>query len=432
MAGGLLWGVLTVACSSAVDTPSSSGERGWGGELVPVEREPVQGDALAIAWDEAGNTDRMYRLDAAELRLHGGLRLGTRALRPLGASPDGSLLLASAKDVVRIVDLEGRMEYAQEFDPRVRGLYDAVWVDEDLAILVGTRWGRTDLALVRPSTGTVVAREWMSGTAFAASAAGSGLAVLVAEEPVETPRAPKPVTLAVMDGAGAFATRRIDAVGAGFFSDPETGMSRAYPALAAAGTSATVVGTYGTVVSIDLDDLDVRVEGDDTSLFEALAAWFTPPAHAKVLDATELRAEWISPGELLLSGHRTTSVSVRRYRSGYVTDPAGAVVLHADDWSATVLDEDAYDARVAGNRVLAWTEHRYGDQRHEGIGLRAFDSDGSLAWRVLDRQFVRMLGVHDGIAIVEHGWHRVLVSAVDVRTGEVLRTRPMSVSVVEP
>ena len=431
MAGCVLWGVLTVACSSATDT-DPSGERGWGGRLVPVEREPVRGDALAIAWDEAGNTDRMYRLDAAKLRLHGGLRLGTRALRPLGASPDGSLLLASAKDVVRVIDLEGRMEYAQEFDPRVRGLIEAVWVNEDLAILVGTRWGRTDLALVRPSTGTVVASEWMSGTAFAAAAAGSGVAVLVAEEPVETPRAPKPVTLAVMDGTGAFATRRIDTVGAGFFSDPETGMSRAYPALAVAGTRATVVGTDGTVVSVDLDDLEVRVEGDGSSFFEALAAWFTPPAHAKVLDATELRAEWISSGELLVSGHRTTSVPVRRHRSGYVTEPAGAVLLHADDWSATVLDEDAYDARVAGDRVVTWTQHLYGDDRHEGIGLRAFDSDGSLAWQVLGRQFVRMLGVHDGIAIVEHGWHRVLVSSVDVRTGKVLRTRPMSVSVVEP
>lgn len=427
--GVVLWAGLTAACSSAVEGPPTG--RGWGGEVAPIERERLRGDALAIDWDEAANTEALYRLDARTLRLHDGFRLRTRGLSAWDLSPDGSLLLASAKTRVRVIDLD-RGRYVADFETQGLSFVHGAWVDDDVAILVGSSRGRSVLVRVRPSTGTVLDRVFFEGTAFAFADAGTAVATLLYSEPKEPPPAPLPVQLAIMDASGREKGLRLDDVGAGWHQAPGADYgSRALPALAAAGSRATVVGTDGTVVSVDLDDFEITVEGEPGSVLESLAAWFVPPAHAKILDATGLRAEWMSEGELLVSGYRTTSTRISRNDVEMVTDPVGAVVLHADDWSETVVDPDAYSARIAGGRVLTWTSHMYGDERHEGIGVRAYDSGGGLAWERFERQFATVLGVHHGIAIVEHGWHRVLLSSVDVGTGEVLKTRELGLTFVD-
>lgn len=430
--GVVLWAGLTVACSSPVESPR--GTRGWHGEVAPIEREGLRGDPLAIEWDEAADTSALYRLDPETLRLHDGLPLNTRVLLPWDVSPDGSTLLASARTSVRLIDLE-RKRYVGSFETQGFRFVDGTWVGDDVAILVGTTRGRSVLVRVQPSTETVLDRVFFEGTAFAFADAGTALAVLMYAEPkdpLKLPSAPPPVDFVIMDASGHDEVRRLDEVGAGLFHDPDADYaSRAIPALAVAGSTATVIGTDGTVVSVDLTDLEVTVEGKGGSVLESLAAWFVPPAHAKILDATELRAEWISEDELLVSGYRTTSTRLSRNDVEMVTDPVGAFVLNADDWSETVIDPNAYSARVAGDRVLTWTNFMYGDDRHEGIGVRAYDSDGDLAWERFERQFATVLGVHRGIAIVEHGWHRVLMSSVDVATGEVLKTRELGLIYVD-
>jgi hypothetical protein len=87
---------------------------------------------------------------------------------------------------------------------------------------------------------------------------------------------------------------------------------------------------------------------------------------------------------------------------------------------------------VAGERLLAWKTLMIGDDRGDGIGLRAYGPDGELQWGAFGRQFVRVVAVHRATAFVEHGWSRVLVSSVDLDTGEVLATRVSHVNVLSP
>lgn len=416
VAGVALWGVLTVACSSAVDAPAPGGAT-WGGTIEgPGDPEP-KGPPLAISWDKRSGTDTLYRVHPRTMKLREPVPLRGRGTMATDVSSDGQLLIATAKDGIRVVDVR-RPDEVHEAQVDVRWVREAAWAGDDAAILVVDRPGATLLLRIEVSTGTVLDRASVPGQSFATADAGDGIVVLTSPYTPEAPAEPRPANLAVMDAAGEFATVRLDAIGAGFHDEDYL---RDLPALATRGSVATVVGTDGTIVSVDLDTLDVTVEGEDDSLFDALASWFVPPAHAKSFDGTELRAEWAGPHALLVSGYRTEHPE---------TTAVGALLLDPDDWSATVVDPDAYYARVAGEHLLTWKGLMIGDDRGDGIGLRAYAPDGELEWHVFERQFVRPVAVHRGIAYVEHGWDRVLVSSVDLETGEILATRESYVNVL--
>lgn len=404
VAGALLWGVVT-ACSSAVQGPTS-GDAAWTGTIEGAEEPEASGPPVALSWHKGAETDTLYRVYPRTMRLRDPLRLHMRGTMGADLSASGSLLLANFRGEVRVVDRATRA--VSRADTGIREVRDAAWVGEDLAILVAEGAGKTHLVRIEPSTGTVLDRASLRGTRFAFSDAGDGVVLLAHEPDAEPPAEVPPAILAVMDATGEFATVRLDAIGAGFHGE----YVREFPALAVRGSVATVVGTDGTIVSVDLGTLDVTVEGKDDSLLEALVSWFVPPAHAKTFDGTELRAEWAGPDALLVSGYRNEHPE---------SNPVGAVLLDSDDWSATVLDEDANGARVAGDHVLAWNNTMAADD--VGIGLRSYGSDGELEWHAFGKQYAHPIAVHRGIAYVEHGWDRVLVSSVDVATGEVLATR---------
>lgn len=410
LAGGVvLWGILTVACSSAIEHPA-----GWNGTLGTAVDDPKpRGRPLVVSWDKDARTDTLYRVSPRTMDVTDPLRLETRGSIAADLSPDGSVLLATAKDGIHLVDVSSNS--VRSSDPGIRWVREAFWVDDDVVVLVADAPRATRLIRYRPSTGTVLGRESFRGTFFATADTGDGVVLLAYDYEPEEMHEPLPATLAVMDAAGSFATVELDAVGAGYYDGPEgDGTVQALPALAVRDSVATVVGTDGTIVSVDLGTLDVTVEGADDSLLDRLAAWFVPLAHAKTFDGTQLRAEWAAPDALLVSGYGTSNRETR---------PTGAVLLDPDDWSATVVDDDAYAATMAGDHLLAWKTLMLGDDRGEGIGLRGYGPDGELEWQVLDGQFLRLLTVQRGVAFVEHGWNRILVSSIDLRTGKLLATR---------
>jgi hypothetical protein len=374
-----------------------------------------------VSWDKHAGTDTLYRVYPSTMKLRDPVRLHGRGTMETDVSDDGLLLIATAKDGVRVVDLRDRRDVS-ESEPGVRWVREAAWVGDDTAILVADARGKTHLVRIEVSTGTVLDRRSVPGQMLRTADAGDGVVVLTSTYTPEPPREPHPATLAVMDAAGELATVRLDDVGAGFYAGPDgNATAQALPGLAVRGSVATVVATDGTIVSVDLTTLDVTVEGEEASSFAALASWFVPPAHAKTFDGTELRAEWAGPDALLVSG----------YRSEYPeTSPLGAVLLDPDDWSATVVDADADSAQTAGGHLLASKTLMPGDDRGDGIGLRSYGPGGELEWQALGRQFVRVVAVHRRIAFVEHGWSRVLVSSVDLETGEVLATRYSHVNVL--
>lgn len=421
LVGGIvLWGILTVACSSAVDRPAPGGPS-WDGSIDARSGSPLRGRALAVAWDDDARSDTLYRVGPRDLRLREGFPYHSRGTVAWDVSHDGSVLLATFKGGIRMIDVT-RPREVMRYDFGVRGVRAAVWAGDDVAILVTVGRDKTQLVRFEPSTGTVLDLESIPGSMFTSADTGDGIVLLAYGIHEELPAQPEPATLAVMDASGEFASLRLDEVGAGHYLGSVGKMgTRALPGLAVRGARATVVGIDGKVVSVDLDSLEVTVESDDDSVLGELAAWFVPPAHAKSLDATELRAQWAGDDALLVSGYRT---------EGRETQNAGAVLLDAEDWSATVVDTEANGAHVARDHLLAWNVFMIGDERRDGIGLRSYAPDGALEWEVLEGQFVRMQSVHRGVAYVEHGWSRVLVSSVDLETGEILATRHSYVNVL--
>lgn len=411
VAGVALWGALTVACS-AVDGSSDRGPA-WGGTIRGAESPEPRGRPLAVSWHKGAGTDTVYRVNPRTMKLRHPLRLHARGTMDSDLAADGSILIATAKDGVRVLDPEATEVGSS--NPATRWVREVVWVDDDVAILVADVRGKTKLVRFRPSTGAVLDTKSFDGTFFTTADTGDGIVLLAyGYDPDQVPKRPGPATLAVMDAAGELATIELDEVGAGHYEGPGGGATaRALPALAVKGSVATVVGTDGTIVSVDLATLEETVEGGDGSLLDRLAAWFVPPAHAKTFDGTELRAEWAGDA-LLVSGYGTTDRETR---------PAGAVLLDPDDWSATVVDEEAYGARMAGDRLLTWKTFMVGDDRGEGIGLRAYGPDGELEWQTLDGEFVTVQEVHGDVAFVEHGWSDVLVSSIDLDTGKLMATR---------
>lgn len=109
-------------------------------------------------------------------------------------------------------------------------------------------------------------------------------------------------------------------------------------------------------------------------------------------------------------------------------EPAGAIVLDSGDWSARVIDEEATLAAGAGDLLLTSHDFVPGDEPGDGIGVRAYDLDGRPVWEALGTSFAEVVSVHRGIALVRHGWTRVLISSVDLDTGKVLKTKPLTAS----
>ena len=416
-----MWGILTLACSSGIRGPAPGGAE-WGGTIDGAEGGELRGRPLAWGWDKDERIDVLYRVNPRTMQLSDPFPLDTKGTMAADLSVDNLLLLATAKDGAQVIDLD-TMRRTAAVDAGLRWVREAYWLDDDVAVFLVDVRGKTKLVRLQPSTGRILSQESFRGTFFATADTGDGVVVLTHDyDSEETPAEPLPATLAVMDAAGNFATVRLDDVGAGFYEGPEgEGTARALPALAVRDSVATVVGTDGTIVSVDLGTLEVTVEGEDPSLFDRIAAWFVPPAHAKTFDGTELRAEWAGDDALLVSGYGTANEDTR---------PLGAVLLDPYDWSVTTVDEDAYGAQMTGDRLLAWNTFMLGDDRGEGIGLRVYGPDGELEVQALDGEFVRLQAVHGGIAYVEHGWAETLVSSVDLETGKVLATRHKYVNFV--
>jgi hypothetical protein len=412
VAGIVLWGILSVACLSPARRAPGGAE--WGGTIDGAEDGELHGRPLAWGWDKDEGIDVLYRVNPRTMQLREPFPFDAKGTIAADLSAGNLLLMATAKDVLQVIDLD-TMRRTARVDPGLRSVRDAFWVADDVAILLVDTRNKVKLVRLRPSTGEILDEESVPGTFFAGADAGDGVVVLTHGYEPEAPAEPDPATLGVMDAAGEFATVRLDDVGAGYHqsADGET-TELALPALAVKGSAATVVGTDGKIVGIDLDTLEATVEGEDDSVLGAIASWFVPTAHAKMFDGTELKAEWAGDDALLVSGYRA---------EGRTTHHLGALLYDADDWSVTVVDEEANGARVAGGRLLVWKNLMVGDERGEGIGLRVYGPDGELELQTLDGEHLRLQAVHRGVAYVEHGWSEVLVSSVDLETGEVIATR---------
>jgi hypothetical protein len=104
---------------------------------------------------------------------------------------------------------------------------------------------------------------------------------------------------------------------------------------------------------------------------------------------------------------------------GDQTLPAGLRILDTRTWRVRFVDRGAYAARTAHGVVLVWGASQ--------DGLRGYDGNGSLRYRVLTGRVIAFYGLRRGEAFVSasRGRRRPQTFAVNVRTGR-LRVVPRS------
>lgn len=424
LAGALMWAGLT-ACSAAVRGPGSADRRAAVDlQAVPAPTNPA-GDPVAVLWDASDDTDYLARVDARTLETRRVLDLGRQALRVTSYSPTGrELLMVTSRGHVRVVDLRTPSDDGR-FAVDAGRVVDVGWVSDGVAIVTAIAEERTSFVRIDPRRGRVLGSEEVPGTAFAFGYT-SGAVVALLHDPATREDSPGPTTVAIATSGGDVASARVEEVGSGFFlpDGEDQPYTRLTPGLAVRGSQATVVGTDGTIATVELATMAVEIEGRG-SLFEQMAAWFVPRSHAKTAAGTHLEAEWVAPEALLVTGYR---VDVRRESEDAVTEvaePAGAVLFDPRDWSARTVDPDATLAAPAGDMLLASHTLTPGDRQGDGIGVRAYDSGGGRAWHRFGSQLASVAYAGRRTVLVRHGWARVLVSAVDLKTGKVLATREL-------
>jgi hypothetical protein len=428
LAGVALWAGLT-ACSTAVG-PAPTTRTSWEADDALVVPPRVPGPPLAVVWEPRGDraVALLARLDPETLEARAGMRFGSYRAMDTAASPDGMrLLVASGRDDVRVIDLRHmRLERTIDLPPGF-SVTELAWVEGDVAIAAMVRRGAATFVRFDPATGEVLGTRRLEGGVFRFAAASDGVVVLAARTASPSSGRPGPVTVGAFHASGELLSAEVEEVRAGsFLPHPEdhATAARVEPALAVRGSVATVVGVDGTIANVDLTDMTHRVEGRDDSFFSALRRWAVPPAEAKMIDATSLRAVWATADALVVSGYRTDAPSGEERGFEASKEPAGVVVIDPSDWSSRTIDEDGTLVTAARGLVLVSQDHMPDRDRGESIGLRAYDPSGKLVWHALGGAAVWEPVVSGRYAFLTFGWNAVRVHAVDLETGELLARRP--------
>ncbi|MDQ3957245.1 MAG: glutaminyl-peptide cyclotransferase [Actinomycetota bacterium] len=430
LAGVALWAGLT-ACSTAADR-SPEASTPWTSDDAVFAEPRIPGRPLALLWDAKRDRHLLSRLDPETMRGTRRVPLGPQGSATSAASPGGNrLVFSSGRRHVLVVDpVRMRLLRKVELPPRFF-VTDLAWVEDRVVIATMIRRQATRFVRIDPANGEVLGVRRLAGDAFRYAHAPEGIVVLASKETAPTPEAPGPTTIAALHSSGDLRSAVLEEIPSGYFV-PEGARigDRVEPALAVRGSTATVVGVDGTIANVDLTDFEVTVEGRDDSFFAALGRWMTPPAEAKIVNATSLHAQWASPDALVVSGHRMTATETEGGHLDYDSAPAGVTVFDPRDWSTRMLDDEGSIATPAGDLVLVSREYVPGEERGESIGLRAYDESGRLAWQVLEGDAVSQPVVDGGYAFVTYGWNEVRLRAVDLDTGKVVGSRPIPITIL--
>jgi hypothetical protein len=268
----------------------------------------------------------------------------------------------------------------------------------------------------------VVERRSLGGIAGQVARVPGGLVVLVDQSNTIAT-----ATLAVVGADGGVRSVRLDRIQAGWTwpdgqgTDP-IGTTRD-PGLAVdpAGV-AYVLDAAGLVASVDLGSLEVAYHSlSPSSLLARLSGWLTPPAEAKGTNGPVRSAVWLGDGLIALTGSDYTATRAKDGSVDFTQTPAGLAIVDTRDWTARVLDRQAYAVSVADGALLATGGASSPADQGSGEGLALYGADGTLLRRLFAGTRPYVAGVVGGLALVQedgNGRYDVL----DVATGRIVRS----------
>jgi hypothetical protein len=203
------------------------------------------------------------------------------------------------------------------------------------------------------------------------------------------PREIGPARLAVVDGAGAVRSLRLERIPAGeqLLDRSSHRMRRRLPGLAVdpSGRRAFVVDP-GLVAEVDLVTLAVTYHEltRSTSLLARIRDWLEPAAYAKGGSGRTRSARWLGGGLIAVTGADEDHERVL---------PAGLDLVDTRDWSVRTIDDGTTDVRVAGDLLLATGS----------LGLTAYGFDGDRRFELFGGREAWIEQVYDGRAYVAGG-----------------------------
>lgn len=319
-----------------------------------------------------------------------------RLLRPGGRSPDGrfAAFFQAQPARLRVVDLEamrtrGEVSLGTGKHWRIR---EAFWLTADRLVFVVQRLRGSyeqivdarQIIVVDPLAGRVVARRpFANAMALEGSAQGGDKLVLLLGRGDR--RAGRQL-LAVAGTDGRVRTTPIELEASPY-------PSRAALVVAPTGQRAFVVGVGASVLDVDLASLKVtrRTVTGGGKLFRPDPSRFASRG-----------ALWVDERTLAVFGdeHAVVANGVENSR------PAGLALLDTESWQARLVDAEASGASLSGGTLLAYgirieraPTRRGSVQRAAGIGLRAYETTGTLRWRRFAKQPLYGQAVRD-IAVV--------------------------------
>jgi hypothetical protein len=387
--------ILVLALVALAAPLSATGE-----EAVPGK---TAGTVLAI--QTSRGQDYLVRVDAESLRpVSKRLALGGHAYA-WSFSPDGRRLAIGFTQThgVRIVDVR-RLKPIGRIQTWGGGISVLAWTSERR--LLG--WERAGLFLLDPVARKRLPSPQSAGNVLIAQRAGDRL-VLLAAPPLEA----GPAELAVVGGDGAVRTVRLDRIRVSApIIDEIDEFYRPALVLDPAGRAYVVgAGKNEPVAEVELDSLNVAYHElrPTRSLLRRFWNWLEPAAEAKVPLAGSFRTgAWLGDGKIAVWG----SDSVRTGPDRVEMTPAGLSVIDTKDWTARMIDPDAWHAAFAGGMLLA---------SYQRGGLTGFTTDGERRYHLFDhdRSAVEATFGFRAFVVLD----RKPVHVIDAGTGRVLGTR---------
>jgi hypothetical protein len=336
---------------------------------------------------------------------------------PWSVGPGGRQLVVARNDAssLLLVDVAGTRTVATI---RVAGgaIGALAWLAPRRLLAVQEAPGeRQRLLVLDPATRTVVARRTLGGSIVGLARTARELTMLVAP-----PHAIGVARMVVAGRRGKVRSVRLARVLAGSTVLPVRGhlVDSRQPGLAVDpdGRRAYVVD-QAFVAEVDLTNLAVSYHSLERkpSLLARLWKWLEPAASAKLRTGHYRQAAWLGSGLLAVSG--SDSQAGRR-------SDTGLLAVDPRSWKVRLIERGGTSFRIAGRLLLAWggiwdEETR----RSTGIGIAAYDLEGTKRFHLFDGRDAWVAQVHDGLAYAGFN-NETGLRVIDLATGMQVATRP--------
>ncbi len=376
----------------------------WAFALVAVAGAAPSPRATVLGMVVADGKQTLTRLDAATLAPVGGPTIAIlptvgRGLR----SPDRSLLVFAANSApsLTFVDVD-RMQAAEPITVAKAGTAQLIaWPEQRRLYAYG--WGccpvRTDVLIIDPVDGKIVARVPLHGTAVSEAASADGVAVLTS--PV---KGIGPVNLLAVNRDGTARRAAVVRIRAGskwrrVNSQPVGTIRQPGFTVEPSGRTGYVIDPSGLVAEVDLSTLAVSYR---TSRTFARAD--------KQVSGPMRHAHWVGDGRIAVSG---TNAKVTKTRTGWTNTwaPAGLTLIDTRSWGSRLVDAHASWFVPRGDTVLAVSNG----------SVTAYDLDGAARYRVPVASTTAFVEAYGDYAYV---WEDKTVTVLDASSGAVIGTMP--------